>query len=160
MIRLVLVLLFLIIVWLLFIARLSRIQRVVAVVVMCILFAGAVWFDDNRKRPKASILSAEDIISCGIQATPQYRSNYNFDLCFKNLASSGTVRRLIFDVQASSCITQPCEVIESVSREIPIVIRAGAMLSVEESLKFDKVSSFNEQVLWSITIKGVKATPE
>lgn len=159
MIRLVLVLLFLIIVWLLFIASFNRTQRIIGVIITCVLFAGAVWFDDNRKRPKANILSAEDIVSCGIQATPQYRSNYNLDLCFKSLASSGTVRRLIFDVQASSCKTQPCEVIESVSREIPVVISAGELLSVEQSLKFDKVASFNEEVLWSITIKGVKATP-
>ena len=181
MIRLVLVLLFLIIVWLLFIARLSRTQRIVAVVVMCILFAGAVWFDDNRKRPKGNLLAIDDVSSCGIKASQPYRSNYDFTLCFNNQSNHATARRLSFTVTASHCLSEPCQTIETVSRELPVTIAAGDSLELQQSLKFDAVVSLienglsrpeqestaaaevatigHEDIKWSVTVVGVKATP-
>ena len=170
MIRLVLVLLLLVIVWLLFIANFTRNQRIIGVIVTCMLFVGAVWFDDNRKRPKSNILALDDISSCGIEAASPYRSNYDFSLCFENIAKQGTVRRLSFEVVASDCNSQPCQTVETVLREMPLTIAAGERALVKQNLKFDTVAGLLQNtdedpamrykdIRWSVNLVEVKATP-
>ena len=160
MIRIVLILLVLLIVWLLFVAKLEKNQRIIAVIVICLVFAVAVWFDDNRKRPKQHLLSTSDIVSCGLEADAPYRSNFDFSLCFQNVASKGTARRLMFDVQARICSSEPCEVVETVSREIPVLIPAGQMITVKQSLRFDSAAKKSSDMMWFVAVTGVKATPK
>ncbi len=169
MIRLVLILLFLIIVWLLFVAKISRMQRITAVVCACLLFAGAVWFDDNRKRPKPNLLSVDAVRSCGLLVAPPYRSNYDFSLCFRNEAQSGKVKRLTLDVTGKLCGSaenEPCKEIETVRRDLPVTIEPGQTMRVKQSLKFDRVAALKssddnieQNLQWSVKIASVKATP-
>ena len=171
MIRLVLILLCLVIVWLLFIANLSRTQRIVAVILTCVLFVGAVWFDDNRKRPKTNLVLIDDVVNCGIEVSSPYRSNFEFNLCFENQAERGTVRRLSFEILAHDCKTKPCTEIETVLREIPVTIPTGERTLLKQSLKFDAVAALAQNsdgepdaadmhIQWSLNLVGVKAIPE
>lgn len=158
MIRVLIVILLLFQIWVLFVSDFNKQKKIIISVLAVIVCVIAVWFDGYGEKPVEGIVNKSNLANCGLEAKHTYRSNFDFDLCLRNTADRGTVKRLRFAVIASQCEDQTsCAELQRVERDVPFLIEPGKSATLKDNLSFIKVDPANNQVKWSAEILQIKA---
>lgn len=156
MIRLIILALGVFVIWVLFVSEFDRRRKVLITIAAVFVAALGLWFGQASQAPRTGIVSTADIVTCGVNVSHSYRSNFDIDFCLENRSADGTVKRLGLEFQASSCIQPECEKVQSVTKEIPVDIAPGTRLQRVENLRFDAVDP-QADVIWSVQPVLIKA---
>ena len=115
-------------------------------------------WESYSKKPKRNLVSASQVVSCGVQAQHSYRSNYDIQICLENTASKGRIKRIDMTINAQQCENnQNCAEIESVTRSLSVDIAPQTSSTLKENLSFKSVEKDIPGLQWSIDVSAVKA---
>jgi len=158
MIRLIIAFIGVFLIWVVFFSESSKNQKTAIVVISLLLCILGFWFESNLGKPRADVVQASQIETCGVVASHSYRSNFDLDLCLKNNADEGDVTRLSFTIAAQRCNDQGvCDQIQSIDRALLVDLPAKETLQLKQNLSFSELDPSLEDVQWSVTIHSVKA---
>jgi len=158
-IRLIVLIVFLFLIWVLFASGFERRRKIYVSVASVVLCVAILLIDGYSKRESTALIANTDIKVCDVSAKHTYRSNFDVYICLKNTHQTVTLSRLNMEVIASECVANECQELQRVPRDIPIQLQALSEIEISQNLSFDKVSSTNPNLQWSlkiITTKGVK----
>lgn len=158
MIRVLIVILLLFVVWVLFLSDFNKQKKIIIAVLAAVVFVIAIWLDGYGEKPAEGIVSKQDLRSCGLKLEHSYRSNYDVDLCLRNTAERGTVKRLRFAIIASDCAEQDsCKELQRVEREVLFVVAPSKSATLKDNLSFSQVDPARERISWSVEVLNIKA---
>lgn len=114
-------------------------------------------------KPRSGLIEASDIKVCAVDVKPSYRSDYALKLCVQNTQGKATVKRIEFELTASQCVnSDECQDLETVTRDLPVVIGPEQRIELQQTLRFDVLSKQDiaaEAIKWSARITEVQAVP-
>jgi len=158
MIRLLIAVIGLFLIWVLFLSSFTKQRKILITVIALLMTVIGVWLESNTGVPRANIVSTDDISSCGVIAKHSYRSNFDLDICIRNNASDGQVKRLTLLIVAEKCSSSDnCLILEQVQRDASVNIAPNSDARLSQNLSFDKVDPAAAEVIWSVEIVSVKA---
>ena len=158
MIRTIITLIGLFLIWVLFFSDFKKEQKILIASAALILSLLGLWLENNSPKPKLDIVKTTEIRSCGILVSHSYRSNFDIDLCIKNTAPDGHVKRLNFSIIASLCETpQSCNEHQRVQRDLSVELPANESRQIKQNLSFSDTPIDLQGVQWSIDIHSVQA---
>ena len=159
MIRLIILALGLFLFWLILFSGASKQNKRIFSGITVLLMVLIVVIESAGTTPRSGVISPEQIVVCGAtSAVHSYRSNYSVSFCLQNNATQGTVKRLELRFNALSCITKPCQTIDSTTKSMSMQLAPGEQLEQIENLAFDQLTAKPESLVWQVEILDVKAT--
>ncbi|GAA6137026.1 hypothetical protein NBRC116583_07730 [Arenicella sp. 4NH20-0111] len=160
MIRLIIALLGIIMLWVWLFSPLGKRPRIVLTIFSMVLAVCLALFEAYSHKPRENLITVSEIQQCGLSVSHRYRSDYRVSLCLKNDSGSANVKRIVFKVIASRCTgAASCEVVEEVSRDIPVSIVPNTSVELMETLRFEQVQPQEKEVVWAAEVVSVKAIP-
>jgi len=117
------------------------------------------WFEQSGQVPKDNLLTAQDIVDCGVQGEHSYRSNYDIEFCLTNTSDHATATRINIDFMALNCEQGDCSEVQTVNREVRLSLVPGESKTAVENLDFNLLGEVTENLVWSIRVVSVKALP-
>lgn len=158
MIRLIIAVIGVFVIWALFFSGFDRQRKIIITLSAVVLVMLGLILDSWGKSPRSNIIQVDEVSVCGVTARSTYRTNFNLEVCLKNNADRGTVKRIALVVSVSDCSQGGlCKELQNVTRDFPIDIASGDKLVVEQNLAFDKVSADNSSLQWTVEPVSVKA---
>lgn len=157
MVRLLIPIVAIAIIWLLLFSSFSKRVRISASLALVTLMVIGLWLDTNDKALSTNIVSAKQVISCGVKATPTYRSNFDLELCLENTADFGTVQRLKMRYSALSCAAATCETLMSTEERLNLRIASGQRVMHTENIAFSGIPEGVEELVFSAEVLEVWA---
>jgi len=158
MIRLIIIAIALFLIWVLFFSGFEKRRKIIISVVAVILCVAGMGLESFKKKPRSNLVSAAQLVSCGVQAVHSYRSNYDFQICIENTAKVGRIKRVDMTINAQQCVNgTDCELLESVERSLSVDIAPQKSTVLQENLSFKLVDKAAADLQWSIEVLSVKA---
>lgn len=157
MVRLLIPLIAIFFIWLLFFSSFTKRIRIVLSIGVLLLSAAALWFDMNSRAVSTGVVELSQLSNCGVKSQFSYRSNYNIDLCLRNTATEGTVRKIEVRFDAASCVERNCVDLQSRVEIIHLNLPPDEQLIHTENLAFDLVPENTPNVLWTAEVLKIWA---
>lgn len=157
MVRLLIPIVAIAIIWLLLFSSFSKRVRISASLALVVLMVFGLWLDTNDKALSTKLVSAEQIVSCGVKATPTYRSNYDLELCLENTADFGTVQRLQMRYSALSCVAATCETLVATEERLSLSLASGQRVVHTENVAFSGLPEGVQELVFSAEVLEVWA---
>lgn len=159
MIRLLVIAVAAFLLWVVFFSSFSKKHKIWIVIAGMLFSVCAMWLESSWQEPKRDLIQKTDIEVCGTAAKHSYRSSFDISICLDNQSDKGHVKRLGFDVVASTCNEQQeCVEIQRVSRNIQVDLTALTKTTVIQNLDFKRVSPSALTTVWNTEITAVRAT--
>lgn len=163
MIRLIIALIGILMLWVWFAAPFKRSVKTVLTVISMGLSVFLIAYETYDGKPRSGLIEVSDIQVCAVEIKPSYRSDYALTLCVQNTQDKATVKRIQFELTASQCAnSDECHDVETVTRDLPVVIGPEQRIELQQTLRFDELSKQNiaaEVIKWSARITEVQAVP-
>lgn len=157
MIRLILVAIGIFIVWVLFLSQFTRQQKIIICTVSLLVCVAGLWFDQSSHTPKEGLISVNEMENCGVNAKHSYRTNFDIELCLRNLSENATAKRVSISYTALNCVAGNCEELQVVNRDIALSLAPQLQLILSDNLNFDHVDPSLETVVWVAKVNSIKA---
>ena len=158
MIRLIIILIAIFLIWVLFLSGFEKRRKIIISVVAVLICAAGMGWESYSKKPRSNLISATELISCGVRAEHSYRSNYDIQICLENTANKGRIKRIDMTIKAEQCIEgTDCKELESVARSLSVDIAPQTSTTLKENLSFKLVNKAVADLQWSIEVLAVKA---
>lgn len=170
MLRLILFVLAAVLVWLLFFSNFEKQRRIIAAVVLFVVSIVLMWVVSEQDKPRLGIVQSADLSVCELSMAYSYRTNYDLKLCLKNDHPTAKVRRVEFQVVATTCSepsdathesessTSECTPLQVVSKSRPVNIAAGESVLIQDNLDFDQLERVAaDQLKWQVELTRIEA---
>lgn len=159
MIRVVVLLIGVFLIWVLFFSWMSKKKKIYLTVTCVALCVAALILDSYRDSPRNGIVQVSQIELCGVQAKHSYRTNFDVDICMKNIADLGTVKRIQYEIIAQSCdAAGQCEEIQRVKRDRQAEISNSQQVTISDNVSMTKVNPDSANH-WKVDVLSLQATP-
>lgn len=159
MIRVVVLLIGVFLIWVLFFSWMSKKKKIYLTVTCVALCVAALILDSYRDSPRNGIVQVSQIELCGVQAKHSYRTNFDIDICMKNIADLGTVKRIQYEIIAQSCdAAGQCEEIQRVKRDRQAEISNSQQVTISDNVNMTEVNPDSANH-WKVDVLSLQATP-
>jgi len=159
MIKVIIVLINAFIVWVLFFSKFSKERKIALVASAVILSFLGLWYESGADKPRRNIVNENQIVNCGVKAKHSYRTNFDIELCLRNTAKLGDIKRISLFIIAKKCQgSDECIELERVARDLTVDISAQSSTTLIQNLSFANVESNLQDVEWSFVVRSVKAS--